>query len=81
MRYVALAAAAALAVGLATPSLAAKSQKPDAFAKDRAANPQSFDACVALARQRGFNSSDRNMGDKDSPVKQFVEGCIAGKQQ
>jgi hypothetical protein len=81
MRFTALAAAAVLAVSIATPSFAAKAQKPDAFAKDQASNPQSFDACVALAKQRGYNSADRDMGNKDSPVKRFVEGCMAGKQQ
>jgi hypothetical protein len=81
MRYIALAAAAVLAVTLATPNFAAKSQKQDTFAKGRAANPQSFDACAALAKQRGLNSSDRSIGDKDSPVKKFAGGCMAGKQQ
>ena len=81
MRFIALTAAAVLAVSMATPSFAAKAQKPDAFAMERASNPQSFDACVALAKQRGFTSADRVIGDPTSSVRRFVEGCMAGKQQ
>jgi hypothetical protein len=81
MKFAALATAAGLALCMATPSFAAKAQKADSFAKERASNPQSFDACVALAKQRGYTSADRAIGDPSSAVKRFVEGCMAGKQQ
>ncbi len=81
MRFLAFTAAAALAISIITPSFAAKSQKPDAFAREKADNPQSFDACVALAKQRGYTSADRVIGDPSSAVRKFVEGCMAGKQQ
>jgi hypothetical protein len=81
MRILAFAAAAALAISIVNPTFAAKSQKQDVLALEKADNPQSFDACVALAKQRGYTSADRVIGDRSSAVRKFVEGCMAGKQQ
>jgi hypothetical protein len=46
-------------------------------AQDRAKNPQSFDACVQLAMQRGFSVSDY---DYRESARKFVRACMAGKQ-
>ena len=76
----ALAIATVFAVGLASPApsfAASKTSASAQAAKDKASNPQSFDACVALAKQRGWNSADRYAG---SGVKEFVQGCMDGKQ-
>ena len=74
--------AAALAIGVIAPvasfaAAAAKltpAQKQEA--RDRAKNPQSFDACVQLALQRGFSVNEQEY--RGQP-RQFVRGCMQGK--
>jgi hypothetical protein len=79
MRFAAFAAAAALAASIATASFAAQAQKPDTSVRDQASN-RTFNACVALAKQRGYTSADRTINDPASPVRKFVADCMAGKQ-
>jgi hypothetical protein len=42
---------------------------------------RTFDQCVQLAKQRGYTSSDRDMGDPNSAVRRFVANCMAGRQK
>lgn len=80
MRVLIAIIAVMVAAGLVipTPSFAAKSKLETAMEKDKASNPQSFNACVALAKQRGYNSSDRSYGNDSARL--FVQGCMEGKQ-
>jgi sulfur relay (sulfurtransferase) complex TusBCD TusD component (DsrE family) len=80
MRLLIAIIAVTVAAGLAmpSPSFAAKSKLQTAMEKDKAANPQSFNACVALAKQRGYTSNDRSYGNDSARL--FVEGCMQGKQ-
>jgi hypothetical protein len=40
---------------------------------------ESFDRCVALAKERGFARSD--IGGNNAPVRNFVIRCMQGKQR
>jgi hypothetical protein len=83
MRTFALTIAAALAVGMVTPTLAAKSPtNRQLWAQDQASDPQSFQWCVDLARQRGFSLTQdrgRQSFNGSNGVRKFVEGCMAGR--
>jgi len=46
------------------------------MAEMKAKDPQSFAACEALARQRGFST-----GDLGTSLMMFIDGCIMGKQR
>jgi hypothetical protein len=73
--------AAALALGLITPvaSLAAPAKLTPAQkleARDRAKNPQGFDRCVELAKQRGESVNETEYRHH---ARAFVQGCMRGK--
>ena len=77
MRTIIPAVAVVLAVGVAasTPSLAAAAKNQSLKA--------SFDACVALAKQRGYTHADRidATGSGTSAVRNFVANCMKGGQK
>jgi hypothetical protein len=78
MRAVVLAISSVLMLGAATPVLAAKVKAMDPhMAAMKAKDPQSFQACADLARQRGFmqDETDHNRG-----LIMFIDGCITGLQ-
>jgi hypothetical protein len=71
--------AGALALGLIAPATsfaapASKAQKLEA--RDRSKNPQSFDRCVELAKQRGEAVNDTEYRPH---ARAFVRGCMQGK--
>ena len=81
MRSIISVLAAALAVSLVAPttSFAAPAKLTPAQkreAQDRAKNPQSFDACVQLALQRGFSVNET---EYRADARNFVKGCMQGK--
>lgn len=84
MRSVDLAIVTVLGIGMATPGSAAnRIGNQAAWDRDQASDPQSFQSCVDLARQRGFAAGqDRNTHKQGgtSSVRRFVEGCMAGRQ-
>jgi len=73
MRTIIPAVATVLAVGLAasTPSFAA--------AKGQSLK-ESFNSCVALAKQRGYTHADRvdSTGSGNTAVRNFVINCMKG---
>lgn len=84
MRTIVL-AAAALAVsfttvvltdGFTTPALAAAKGIRAKMAEMKAKDPKNFDACLALARERGFRPDT----ETSSGLMMFVDGCIMGRQ-
>jgi hypothetical protein len=81
MRAVSFTIVAALAVGMVTPTLAAKStSNREAWKQDQISNPQSFQACVDLAKQRGWSiHQDRDREYGGAAARNFVEGCMAGR--
>jgi hypothetical protein len=42
---------------------------------------RTFEQCVQLAKQRGYTSSDRDIGDPNSALRRFVANCMAGRQK
>jgi hypothetical protein len=76
--------AVALAVCLIAPaaSFAAPAQKltpaQKLEARDRAKNPQAFDRCVELAKQRGESVNEL---DYRASARGFVRRCMQGKQR
>ena len=76
---------AAITLGVAaamlasTPSLAAPKAKGmrAMMTEMKAKDPQSFGACQALAKQRGYRT-DEGM---ETGVMMFIEGCMMGKQR
>jgi hypothetical protein len=83
MRPILAVVATALAVTLATSTVAfAQKKTTDAATASRAQARGSLNAsynrCVSLARNRGFNDSD--IGGKNSPARRFVISCMQGKQ-
>lgn len=78
MRTVVLAISSVLMLGAVTPVLAAKTKAMDPhMAAMKAKDPQGFQACAELARQRGFmqDETDHNRG-----LVMFIDGCIMGRQ-
>jgi hypothetical protein len=71
-------AAAVLTLG-STPSAFAQATKTskEKMAEMKAKDAASFDACLTLARQRGFPIAN---DEYDTSVVMFVDGCMAGKQ-
>jgi hypothetical protein len=74
--------AGALVLGLIVPtgSFAAPASKltpaQKLEARDRAKNPQSFDRCVELAKQRGESVNET---DYRAHARAFVKGCMQKK--
>jgi hypothetical protein len=83
MRTFAFTLMAALAVGTVTPTLAAKStSNREAWRRDQASDPQSFQSCFDLAKQRGYSvREDRSKPSAtgNTAARKFVEGCMAGR--
>jgi hypothetical protein len=65
MRTVIFAITAAIAISVA-PSLAQQTR--------------TFEECVKLAEIRGFTGADRDMGNPDSAIRQFILRCMKGEQ-
>ena len=84
MRTIILAVAVAFTFSFATAVLtpgsvlaAPKAKSGRAMMADmKAKDPQSFAACEALARQRGFSE-----GDLGTPKMMFIDGCMMAKQR
>ena len=73
---------AAFVVAMSSPSFAAKSTTDLATWKaEQTSDPQGFQACVDLAKQRGYSAAqDRGSGNSRNPgLRKFVEGCMAGR--
>ena len=87
MRSIVLIAASAFAFMFATTALTtsfttdavAQSKKTvrAKMAEMKAKDPQNYEACFALARQRGF----RPDSETSSGIMMFVDGCIMGRQR
>jgi len=70
--------AAALSAGFTTPALAATAKSIKAkMAEMKAKDPQNYDKCLGLARERGFRPDT----ETSSGLMMFVDGCIMGKQR
>jgi len=77
MRFVLLAAAAALSMGIATSLTVSPA---DAQKKKQAS--MSVNECIDLARQRGYTESDISGGGPGrNPAARFVRRCLEGKQR
>ena len=72
MRSIILATTAVLAIGLVTPT------PSDAQTQQKVSTQQAFNACVDLARQRGWTESDLEINRRE--VRNFVARCIQGRQ-
>jgi hypothetical protein len=66
--------AAALSAGFTTPALAATAKSIKA---QDGKDPQNYDKCLGLARERGFRPDT----ETSSGLMMFVDGCIMGKQR
>ena len=76
MRMIALLAAALATLSLAVPASAQMSASTRAeMARMRAANPDGYNSCHALAIQRGYNPVDRE--HEGRALMNFISGCIA----
>jgi hypothetical protein len=62
------------AASFAAPAKLTPAQRLEA--RDRAKNPQSFDRCVELAKQRGESINELDYRDR---ARAFVRGCMQGK--
>jgi hypothetical protein len=73
---------AAAAMLASTPVLAAPSAKSMRAMMNemKAKDPQSFAACMALARQRGYLGGDTGEGMNTGQMM-FIDGCLMGKQR
>jgi hypothetical protein len=61
---------------LSAPAVAAAAKKPQMSAT------QSFNACVELAKQRGFSPQDLDTGgERLGAARAFVLRCMQGKQR
>lgn len=76
MRYVLVAIGALLAVSVAASSPGFAQTKSAAAKKSLQA---SFNACVSLARKRGYSSTD--LHENREAVRNFVIQCMQGTQQ
>jgi hypothetical protein len=76
MRFIIPAFAGVLAVGLAAPTASFAAAKKQTL-------QQSFDSCVALAKERGYTAADRTdvTGSGDTAVRRFVINCMQGGQK
>jgi hypothetical protein len=83
MRPILLVAAAALVVGVGTPTVVlAQSTKTDAAKTARAQKESiddSYNRCVTLAKSRGYTSSD--LDGNRAAARNFVINCMRGKQR
>ena len=71
--------AAALIMLIAAPVFAAPSAKSNrqVYSELRASNPEGWQRCRDLARQRGYKGGDLNPG----PVRRFIRKCMQGTQR
>jgi hypothetical protein len=70
---------AALIVLTAAPALAAPSAQSNrqVYEELRASNPQGWQRCRDLARERGYKGGEENPG----PVRRFIRKCMQGTQR
>jgi len=81
-------ATAALTSGFATPASAAakgaRSKMAAMMAEMKAKDPQSYAACLDLARQRGYTAQEVTSRESSENMSanayRFLEGCMMGKQ-
>jgi hypothetical protein len=84
MRFIFVATVAVAAAALVNSAISfdAGAQKrrtqQQTYNEDRTQNPQSFDACVAMAKQRGYTASDH---EYRTAARAFVLGCMQGRQR
>jgi hypothetical protein len=76
MQKIAVVVAALATVSVAVPANAQMNASTRAeMAKMRAQNPTGFDACQALALQRGYSSVDHELEGR--ALMNFISGCLA----
>jgi hypothetical protein len=76
MRMIAVLIAALAAISVTTPASAQMSASTKAeMAKMRTQNPTSYDACHALALQRGYSTNDQELEGR--ALMNFISGCMA----
>jgi hypothetical protein len=78
MRLIVAAAATAAAAAVILPT-AAYTQTTNPNSVTRASLNDSYNRCVALARSRGYSSSD--LDDNRTAARNFVLRCMQGKQR
>ena len=71
--------AAALIMLIATPVFAAPSAKSNrqVYSELRASNPEGWQRCRQLARERGYKGGDLDV----APVRRFIRKCMQGTQR
>jgi hypothetical protein len=70
--------AAVLVMLIAAPAFAAPAgSNRQAYEKLKASNPQDYQRCRDLARERGFKGGDENLG----PARRFIRKCMQGTQR
>lgn len=80
MRMIAVLLAALATVTVIAPASAQMNASTRSeMAKMRASNPGSFDACHALALQRGYNPVDRE--HEGRALMNFISGCMHGRHR
>lgn len=81
MRMIAVLAAALATLSMAAPASAQKNASfRSEMAKMRASNPASFDACHALALQRGYSAVNREH-EEGMALMNFISGCMHGRHR
>jgi hypothetical protein len=76
MRMIAVAALATLSVAVPASAQMSTSTRSE-MAKMRASNPTSYDACNALAIQRGYSVVDTEQDGR--ALMNFISGCMHGR--
>jgi hypothetical protein len=71
--------ASALIMLIAAPVFAAPSAKSNrqVYQELRVSNPEGWQRCRDLARERGYKGGDENPG----PVRRFIRKCMQGTQR
>jgi hypothetical protein len=70
--------AAVLVMLIAAPAFAAPSGiNSQTYEKLKASNPQAYQRCRELARDRGFKGGDEN----PAPARRFIRKCMQGTQR
>jgi hypothetical protein len=70
-------ATTALTAAFTTSALAAPKGVRAKMAEMKAKDPQNYEACLNLSRQRGFRPDT----ETSSGLMMFVDGCIMGRQR
>ena len=78
MRMIAVLVAALATLSVVVPASAQMSASTRSeMAKMRASNPASYDACNALAIQRGYSTVDQEQDGR--ALMNFISGCMQGR--